>query len=78
MRQEGSSESFLVGQVFRAQRGKAYRVPGEEGAGGPWAWCGMSVSGGPEELGSHQPGLPPEDPQAGLACALRAKGWGRG
>ena len=74
MCQEGSSESFLVGQAFRAQRGKADRVPGEEGAGGPWAWCGATVSGGPEEL----TGLPPEDPQAGLACALRARGWGRG
>lgn len=54
MRQERSSEAFVVGQAFRAQTGEVYRVPGEGGTAGLVPGVGVTVPGGPEDLGSHQ------------------------
>ena len=44
----------MVGQAFRAQTGEVYRVPGEGGAAGLVPGVGVTVPGGPEDLGSHQ------------------------
>ena len=48
----------MVGQAFSAQTGEVYRVPGEDGAAGPGLGVGVTVPGGPEDLGSHQTGAP--------------------